>query len=162
MAITQQSPTGPQLMFLAVLTSTISDEVGASANYVIIYDTADINVGTCYNTGTGTFTVPSTGIYLFQCSLSMQGWTSSHNSINWFQQNNTTSNQSHYWYMGNVNSITNGGSIQLMGQTYQWPSSITSGQNINMHLQVTDGNKVIDLNGSATDSQNWWACYKVT
>jgi len=54
-----------QPMFSARYTSNVTNVTGNAVVYTPIFDTADINVGTCYNTSTGVFTAPNTANYLF-------------------------------------------------------------------------------------------------
>jgi hypothetical protein len=62
-----------QPQFFAYLSSNKSDVTGDGTNYTIPFDTATINVGTCYNTSTGTFTAPQTGMYLISSSVYFSG-----------------------------------------------------------------------------------------
>ena len=162
MAITQQSPTGPQLMFFAYVTSNISNFAGASANPVIVFDAASINVGTCYNTSTGAFTVPVTGNYKFETGLGMANW-GAQTSCNWFIQNTTNSNQYSILFTGPLLPIVNNtGTINLRSTMYPALASLTAGDVLEQHLSCTDSTQTITLTGDSSNHFTFWACYKVT
>ena len=61
----------PQLLFFGRQTTTVANVTGGNPGptYQIIFDTADVNVGTCLNTSTGVFTAPSSGIYMFMSGV---------------------------------------------------------------------------------------------
>jgi len=164
MAITQQSPTGPQLMFLARLTSTLNNVTGDNTNYgPIVYDTADVNVGTCYNTGTGIFTAPTTGIYLFQASMQLQGIDAASTSYAYVLKNNTTAVLSPY-SAASLNGTPYANSIVgslVGGFAYAYPVTVPIGDQFYNYVQVTGVNKTSDIYGAA-DSYTYWACYKIT
>lgn len=162
MAITQQSPTGPQLMFFARLTSTLSDVTGDGTNYTIVYDATDVNVGTCYNTSTGVFTAPTTGIYMFQVSTLLGNIDASHTGAVMKLQNTTTSFDSLYAY-DNPYVHSSGGYLVYQGMFYFTPLSITSGNTIISIAAVANGTKTVDIIlNTASQIATWWACYKVT
>jgi len=62
-ASTQLSTTQP--MFVSIFTTTNSTATGDGTAYTIPFDTAVNNQGSNYNTSTGIFTAPVTGVYLF-------------------------------------------------------------------------------------------------
>ena len=51
----------------------------ANGWYPIVLNTTNVNVGSCYNTGNGAFTVPVTGIYLVAASTYCHG-----NGAGWY------------------------------------------------------------------------------
>ena len=72
MAISQQSPTGPQCMFYAIYDSDIPNQTGDGTVYAIPFNKTLINVNGCFNTDGftyGYFKVPSSGTYMFEASI---------------------------------------------------------------------------------------------
>ena len=51
---------------------------GDGTTYTIPYSTAIKNIGSHFNTGTYTFTAPVTGLYLFNFTMMLTGFTASH------------------------------------------------------------------------------------
>jgi len=70
-ASTQLSTTQP--MFSAVLTTagTNINATGDGTAYTVLFDTSLTNQGSNYNSATGKFTAPVTGVYLFTCGLTI-------------------------------------------------------------------------------------------
>jgi hypothetical protein len=54
-----------QPAFEAVLTSTGGSIQYTTPNSEIVFNSASLNIGSCYNTSTGRFTAPVAGVYLF-------------------------------------------------------------------------------------------------
>jgi hypothetical protein len=156
MAVTQQSPTGPQLMFYALLTATVNDVTGDATDYTIIYDSAPINVGTCYNTATGVFTVPATGSYMFQAGIFIYGMDVAHTLAVHRLVNTTSTWES--WYFQNAGYSISPAGMVLGGSGFD---RATKGDQIVNRVTVNNGTKVVDIGGAAT-GWTWWACYKVT
>ncbi len=64
-----------QPLFEAVLSSSQTNKTGAGAEYVVICDTEIFDQGANYNNGTGVFTAPVTGRYLFTGKIWVTGCT---------------------------------------------------------------------------------------
>src|SRR5579885_1802284 len=69
-----------QPAFLAYKSSNSSNVTGDSTAYTVIFDTSVKDQNSNYNTGTGTFTAPVTGMYLLSCSVELSGVSSSYTS----------------------------------------------------------------------------------
>lgn len=65
----QASSSGTPTAFSAYVGTTLSDVIGNNAIYSVIFNSTTRNDGTCYNTATGVFTAPSTGLYSFNTAL---------------------------------------------------------------------------------------------
>lgn len=71
-----------QPVFTAFLSTNPSNVTGDATVYSIIFDTADINQGTYYNTSTGIFTAPVTGTYSFTFTVTFSSLGSGHTNAN--------------------------------------------------------------------------------
>ena len=82
MAITQQSPSKQEIRFLAYTSSTYTNVTGDGTEYIIVFDTEVVDVGSAYNNSTGAFVAPVTGLYLFNYGINLNGISSTdHTSI---------------------------------------------------------------------------------
>jgi hypothetical protein len=68
-----------QPVFIAYLSSDQGNVTGNNATGTVQFNTAPINVGTCFNTGTYTFTAPTTGRYLLTADFGTYGLTAAMN-----------------------------------------------------------------------------------
>jgi len=161
MAITQQSPTGPQLMFLAFLTSDITNATGDGTNATYVFDTAEVNVGSCYNTSTGVFTVPTTGVYMFQCGLALLYLTSA-NQVVALSMKNSTNNTYATILQASDWSLIGQGRVVIASPFCFNPANLTVGDNIYCFGMADGSTKTVALHGESTVNYSWWACYKVT
>lgn len=58
-------------LFSVYLSANQSNVTGDGTAYTIPFDFALLNVASCYNSGTGNFTAPSTGNYLFTSTVNI-------------------------------------------------------------------------------------------
>ena len=161
MAVTQQSPTGPQLMFLAKLETPVTDVTGDATSYTVVWDTIAVNVGTCL-AGTGIFTVPATGIYEFHSGLSPIGLDASYTALQWRIVNTTVASSSYALYAGGTTQIMALPGTLAVGPIFVSPGVLTAGNAIHCAFDVSGGTKTVGLQGYAGGLWTWWACYKVT
>ena len=64
-----------QYAFSAYLNATASNVTGDTTAYTILFNTEVFDIGSNYNTGTGTFTAPVTGKYLLTFGVYVNGGT---------------------------------------------------------------------------------------
>lgn len=69
----QSVSAGSAIGFVAYASSAKSNVTGNNVIYTVLFDSTTRNDGTCYNTSTGVFTAPSTGLYSFSTTM---GFTS--------------------------------------------------------------------------------------
>lgn len=67
---------GSTVGFTAYASANLTNVTGNSVIYDVIFDSTSRNDGTCYNTSTGVFTAPSTGLYSFNTALFLQSGSS--------------------------------------------------------------------------------------
>lgn len=63
-------PSATQPAFFAQLTGS-SQNLPASSDTTVIFNTGNLNQGTNYATGTGIFTAPVSGVYIFMCEVQL-------------------------------------------------------------------------------------------
>jgi hypothetical protein len=61
----------PQTSFSSYLSASVTNVTGDATPYTLIFDSTTNNVGTNYNTSTGVFTAPVTGLYQFNYSVTL-------------------------------------------------------------------------------------------
>ena len=153
----------PQMIFSARLANNASDVTGDGTTYPIVYDTVDINVGSAYNSGTGVFTIPATGYYIFYSGIVMSSLNASHTSANFTALDSAASTGSPYW-LGNPYVISEGSNLGLTG-TSLTNGSYASGDTVTNNITVTGGTKTVLLVGGASgaggNAYNFWTCMRI-
>lgn len=109
---------GGDVVFSAYLQTTLNNTTGAGALYQIVMDTVTVNIGGGFNLGTGLFTAPVAGAYLFTFCATVQPlltgeigamflttnsgaiWRINTDSGGWYNARDTTNNR--YSSLGSV------------------------------------------------------------
>lgn len=143
-----------QPCFNASLSSTQNDVTGDGTVYTIIYNTVAFDQNSNYNSGTGVFTAPLTGLYLFCFNVGLTGLTSSHTSgrlnLLW-NADRVDCISGNFWTKANpVTNFTIQGRVMLY---------LTASDTIQVQVLVTNGTKVVDIVGSSVPSRSWFAGY---
>ncbi len=63
---------------MSLSASTANNVTGDGTPYTIVWNTSSFDQGSNFNTGTGTFTAPIAGKYLFGCSVGAQNLGAAH------------------------------------------------------------------------------------
>ena len=144
---------GLQLMFFAQLTSSVPNVTGYGAAYTIIYDSAPVNVGTCYDTSTGVFTVPSNGNYTFQFGSFLSNISSTHTSCENHICNLTQSSAIAITSSCNIYAIMSQftAAYQFLGNVFSFPFASVLGDQIVNRVLVDGSNGDITIQGSTAD-----------
>lgn len=129
-----------QPCFSAYLNTGVTNKTGDGTRYTVLFDTVSFDNTTSYATGTGLFTVPVTGHYIFMTSLVISGLTSSHTTgqifINYPMDN----------VYQNFYNMSSGGLLNI--QTVTPILYLTATTTIGVALTVSGGTKAVSLTGS--------------
>lgn len=130
-----------QPAFFAYLNTTINNVTGDGSLVTVVFDTAPVNRGTCYNTSNGIFTAPKTGTYQFNSSLTLTGlsalFTSYFSSFN---------QDGFFWYTNDANTA-----VLRHTTTYCTNTSmtlqLTAGQTVKVYPAVSGSGKTVGYGG---------------
>lgn len=124
----------------------------------IVWNVTVINVGSGYNTGTGIFTAPYTGLYMFSVSIFYTGMLSTHTYLESSCYNTSTneygwSTFTNPWPGYNV-TAGGRGAYQAAGAIY-----CNAGNLVRTTLKISGGTKVISIYGDTGRQSNWSGFY---
>jgi len=118
---------------LAAFTAYLSADTSEAANTAIVYDATDFDTTSSFNTSTGLFTAPATGVYFFSCS-----YTPNSGSANvYFAINGTTKYVAATSLSGHTDSgssaisLTAGDTVGVFPDTTRTLTGVTSGVRLN-------------------------------
>ena len=130
-----------QPAFSAYLSAPVANATGDGTKYTVICDTTLTNQASAYNTSTGVFTAPVTGIYTFNGTLY---WTSiGVGYINVLLRQNST----------DYNLYVLGGTAAFSGQictSYTLTIPCTVGDTVSLIAQGAGTTKTMGINGNAS------------
>jgi len=135
-----------QPSFCAYASSTQSDVTGNNTSYTTTFDTEVWDQTSDYDTGTGIFTAPCDGKYLFTCTMLIQDLNVNHTSR--YLRIDTS----------NRRSVMNGGGYSggtiKVGSVYRSVTAeidMDSGDTAYSYLRVSGSTKTVDVYGEATN-----------
>jgi len=125
--------------FLAQLTSTQTDVTGDGTNYQVIFATTMFDQGSNFNTSTGVFTAPITGLYVF-CSFITMGVTdASFTSMNYSLVTTARTYVSSIQNVGAMRSSANVCTVNFPGLLVK----MTAGDTAYMTINIGGGTKTL-------------------
>ena len=131
--------------FAKVSGSDLSDVTGDNTAYSIIFDSERFDQGSDYATGTGIFTAPITGRYLFVSLVSMASITGSHTKGSVTM---ATSNGGYYLINGSpANMADYLGTLRISGATF---SDMDAADTAFVSVRIFNGTKVVDISKNDT------------
>lgn len=131
--------------FFAYLNTEATNVTGDGTLYQVIFDAITFdNLGN-YNTGTGKFTAPITGFYVFCVTISMIGVASANTSGNLDLYYNSTTLI--HGNTGNPYAQSASGLVSYVGTMVY---HLTAGDTMAATIQVFNGSKVVGIQGTAS------------
>lgn len=133
--------------FLAYASANLSNVTGDNTGYTVLFGSTSFDNTSSYNTGTGIYTAPSTGNYLFSVSLDFNGIASGHTTS---QVTLVVSTGAQYF-----NSYSNPFAQSNTGQlvfNFSQVIGLTAAQTVKVVFQVGNSTKAITLLGQAIAS----------
>ena len=159
-SITIASTTAPPILtpvFIARKTSTASNVTGDGTDYTVIFDTTDANVGLCYDSTTGIFTAPDTDDYIFMFCITTGDIGSAHTLAD--MKIVLGSGVTAHGFYGNPYVTAVSGKMQ-MSQCVG--VMVTASDTVRVSFTVSNGTKIVDVIGSASDYDTWFAGYRLS
>ena len=135
---------GTSSAFFAYLTTSQSNVTGDGTVYVPIFDATTVNIGGNYNTATGIYTAPATGVYSFSSSISITGVTTHNDASIEFLTNIPTT---YYTAIINPAGINVGGVLGFNASVNC--IFLNAGDLIDVNVAVAGGTKTIGLFGDS-------------
>lgn len=138
--VTFTGSSGTTCLFSAYTSTSYNNVTGDGTVYTVIFDTADVNIGSAYNAATGVFTAPASGNYLFTATLMLNGFLTSHTDCLCTIQGAFPENR-FFWGNGGV-MAANGDVLNVSGSLLL---KMTAGEIQYVNVQVSNGTKVINV-----------------
>lgn len=137
-----QKPLQPS--FQVYTNNTIANATGDGTGLTAVWDTKLFDIGTNFNLGTGKFTAPVTGIYMFTTNMSLGNIGPAHTSC----QYNLNVNAN--FYNGTAFNAANVAVPSNVAMTISNIFSLTAGDQVFVVLVVSGGTKTVAVQGKAT------------
>ena len=135
-----------QPAFDAYASTEKTDVTGEGTAYTIVFDTEDLDQNSDYNNGTGVFTAPVTGFYMFFSSISLSGVIFAHDLGEYYFNYNAGTQ-----YFGIRKEDIEDCSVTGVrsGETISGGAYLTAADTVSVAIKVTGGvGKIVDVDDS--------------
>jgi len=134
-----------QPAFYGYVGTTITNVTGDATAYTIVFGSEVYDQNADFNTGTGVFTAPVTGRYKFSASVTLEGLTTSHTSL---QLQLTGSNRSPITQKNNPGAIMNVSNVLTLNMdTFL---DMDASDTASIQITVSGSTAVVDVAGDAS------------
>lgn len=133
-----------QPLFSAYKSSSTADVTGDGTYYTVIFDTEITDRNGDYNNGTGIFTAPVTGMYLFTVAILVFDIGAAHT---FGQIRGQSSNRFYYIFYSNPAATNTSTYVQFLGTII---ADMDAGDTIVFTAYVAGGAKTVDVYGAAS------------
>lgn len=137
------APSANSAILTAYLSSTQNNVTGDGTVYTIPFNTVLVDTASAYNSGTGVFTAPFTGNYLFNATVNLDGLDIAHTE-GIFSFNGSVYESRFARY--NMGAMSTAGTFQQSGSV-QIP--MTAGDTMSVFAFANSGTKTVDVIGAA-------------
>jgi C1q domain len=150
------STTGPLVLstqpaFQAYLSATVNDVTGDGTSYNIAFNGTVYDQASNFNTGTGVFTAPVTGVYLFTANIVALNFGAAHTAM---QQNIVATGTTIRSYLLNPVTILTGTNLSLTNSAFVF---MNSGDTCLMNIIVSGSTKTININGGNSSGGTYFS-----
>jgi hypothetical protein len=134
--------------------STTDNKTGDGTFYSPIFDTVVFNNGSGYNNGTGVFTAPKTGKYMFTASITMENLSSGHNAS--FFRFTATSRNFTFQQSLNPFAMSSSGFLTIQGTAF---IDMTATDTCFVEFEVNGSTKTVGVFGTTNPSTTFSGYY---
>jgi C1q domain-containing protein len=147
-------------MFYAYVGTTVTDVTGDGTSYTVIFNTAEFNTGSAYDTATGIFTAPVTGNYFYSCQVALAGLAAG-NTTGYIKTERSGTNVFTYTEV-NPGGMRDGNNVTYISQSGLVRLSGALGLDFRVAIVVNGGAKVVDVKGASSGYTSQFSMYLVS
>jgi len=139
-------PGGSATAFYAFCSANKTNVTGNGVSYTVLFDSTQRNDGTAFNTGTGNFTAPKTGLYNFTANIALEGLDVTSTSILIAIQGSAFDQFTYSVGSGSVNGSGN------YFSSASWIIPMTAGDTVNILVNAAKTTQTVSVGGGAFGS----------
>ena len=144
--------------FVATLSSSVANVTGDGTDYTVAFNATLVNQGSSFNTGTGAFTAPVTGLYSFNVNLYIQNVVAA-DTIGYAYFDINSGSLQYFFIDSNFANCADANGNFSVNASSDLP--LTAGDVITVHFAVIGVLKTIGLAGAAASSGTRFSGYLV-